>query len=399
MAAFSAAEEGSRVTLLEKNEKPGKKIYITGKGRCNLTNDRPVREFLPNIVTNPRFLYPALYGFSPEDTIRFFEESGCPVKVERGQRAFPVSDHSSDVIRALVKRCEQAGVASRFHTAVRRVIVRDGRAAGVILKSGEELSADAVILCTGGLAYPQTGSTGDGYRMAEELGHRIEPQEPSLVPFEIREDWCPSLQGLTLKNVSLTMTAEGMKKPLFADQGEMLFTHFGVSGPLVLSASARYHKGLKGVRLSVDLKPALTPEQLDQRLVRTFDEEHGKAFKNALGSLFPQKLIPVMTSLSGIDPMKRAGEITKKERLAFGGLIKSLTMTVAGTRGFAEAVVTRGGVSVREVDPHTMQSRIVPGLYFAGEILDTDALTGGYNLQTAWSTGRLAGIQAAQEQR
>lgn len=397
MAAFSAAETGARVTLLEKNEKAGKKIYITGKGRCNLTNIRPVPELFENIVTNPRFLYTALYGFTPEDAVRFFEESGCPCKTERGARVFPVSDHASDVIRALVMRCERAGVTLRYHTAVRRIDVREGRVCGVILSDGERIDADTVILCTGGLAYPQTGSTGDGYRMAEELGHRIIPQEPSLVPFETEEDWCGKLQGLSLKNVGLKMTAEGVKKPLYTGQGEMLFTHFGVSGPLVLSASARYHRDLGGVRLTIDLKPALTPEQLDQRLIRVFDEEHGKAFKNALDSLFPQKLIPVMTELSGIDPMCRAGEIDRKRRLAFGNLIKALPVTVTGTRGYGEAVVTRGGVDVKEVDPHTMQSRIVPGLYFAGEILDTDALTGGYNLQTAWSTGRLAGISAAED--
>ncbi|MCR5675685.1 MAG: NAD(P)/FAD-dependent oxidoreductase [Lachnospiraceae bacterium] len=401
MAAFSAASAGAAVTVFDRNEKAGKKIYITGKGRCNFTNLCSAEDFQSRIVTNPRFLYSALHGLTPEDTVRFFEESGCPTKVERGNRAFPKSDHASDIIRALQERCVHAGVRFRFREGVRDILTEDGgdgaekpRICGILTESGERIGADAVILATGGCSYPSTGSTGDGYRMAEALGHRTTPREPSLVPFLVEEAFCGELQGLTLKNVSLTMHAEGVKKPVFSGQGEMLFTHFGVSGPLVLSASAHYHKGMKA-GLTLDLKPALSFEQLDARLIREFEEKRAKFFKNALDDLFPAKLIPVMVRLSGIPPMQRAGEIDKKSRQAFARLIGSVPMTVTGTRGFTEAVITRGGVDVRDIDPHTMASRCVDGLYFAGEVIDTDALTGGYNLQIAWSTGRLAGLSAA----
>ena len=401
MAAFSAASFPSGdaapiVTVYEKNEKAGKKIYITGKGRCNFTNMRPPQEFLQGVVTNPRFLYSAVYAFPPEDTFAFFEESGCPSKVERGQRAFPRSDHASDVIRALTGRCEEAGVRFRFRAGVQRILTEQGRVTGLLLTSGERVPADAVILTTGGRSYPATGSTGDGYRMAEELGHRLIPCEPSLVPFVIREEFCGRLQGLSLKNVRLSMRVPERKKPLFEEQGEMLFTHFGISGPLVLSASAHYHREMGEVNLSLDLKPALTAEQLDARLIREFEENRGKAFKNAVDALFPAKLVPVMTELSGIPPTTRACDIGREQRQAFAALIKAVPMTVTGTRGYEEAVVTRGGADVREIDPHTMESRIIRGLYLAGEILYTDALTGGYNLQIAWSTGRFAGVSAAE---
>ena len=400
MAAFSAATSAgsgkAAVTVFEKNEKAGKKLYITGKGRCNFTNARPVADFFGGIITNPRFLYSSLYGFSPEDALAFFEESGCPVKVERGNRAFPRSDHASDIIRALTERCGQAGVTIRTHTAVRGIETTDGRVTAVLLENGDRVLSDAVILATGGRSYPSTGSTGDGYRFAEKMGHRIIQQEPSLVPFVIREEFCERLQGLSLKNVTLTMWADGRKKPVFTEFGEMLFTHFGVSGPLVLSASAHYHKEMKDVCLEVNLKPALTEEQLDARLIREFENHRTKAFKNALEGLFPAKLVPVMAELSGIPPMMHAGEIDRKSRQSFAQLIRHLPMTVEGTRGFEEAVITRGGVDVREIDPHTMASKLVGGLFFAGEILDVDALTGGYNLQIAWSTGRLAGISAGE---
>lgn len=394
MAAFSASARGARVTVLEKNDKSGKKIYITGKGRCNFTNVSPVEEYPEKIPTNPRFLYSALHGFTPEDAVHFFEESGCPVKVERGNRAFPVSDHASDITRALTSRCRENGVEFRYLSDVSGILMENNAVNGVRLRNGETIPAGAVILATGGLSYPSTGSSGDGYRMAAELGHTVTETQPSLVPFEIRETFCAELQGLSLKNVRLTMYEEGKKRAVYSEQGEMLFTHFGVSGPLVLSASAHYHKG-KDTRLVVDLKPALTPEQLDARLIREFEENHARDFRNSLGALFPAKLIPVMAVCSGIPGDTKAGQISRGQRRLFGERIKAFTMTVTGTRGFPEAVITRGGVSVRQIDPQTMGSRLVDGLYFAGEIIDVDALTGGYNLQIAWSTGYRAGETAA----
>ncbi len=397
MAAYAAAKEGARVTIYEKNEKTGKKIYITGKGRCNLTNACDTQELFSNVVSNPRFLYSAIYGFDNFRTMEFFEGEGCPLKTERGERVFPVSDHASDVTRALERALRRLGVRICLRTKVKRLLAiqePEGgqRVAGIELADGQRVRADAVIVATGGLSYPSTGSTGDGFAMAQELSHTITPCAPSLAPFETAEEWCRTLQGLSLKNVEATLELEG--KEVYRGFGEMLFTHFGVSGPLILSASSYYRPG--NCRLFLNLKPALSAEQLDRRLLRDFTENNNRIFKNALDGLFPAKLIPVMVALSGIDPDKKVHALTREERRAFGALIGRLPMTVTGTRGFSEAIITRGGIQVREVNPSTMESKLVRGLYFAGEMLDVDALTGGFNLQIAWSTGHLAGESAAQ---
>ncbi len=394
IAAVAAAERGHKVTLLEQNEKLGKKIFITGKGRCNLTNASDMEQIFENIVTNPKFLYSALYGFDNRACMTFFEENGLRLKTERGNRVFPFSDHSSDVIKTLEKKLRRSGVEIRLHTKVDKLIVEESRIAGVRDESGETYAADSVILATGGVSYPSTGSTGDGHRMAEETGHRVTTCYPALVPLRIREHWCRDLMGLALKNV--TVTVKNGKKVLYEGFGEMLFTHYGVSGPLILSASSYINKLASGneLRLLLDLKPALTMEQLQKRLIREFEQNRQKQFKNALGGLFPARLIPVMLELSCIDPEKKAGEIGKGERNAFAEVIKGLPMTITGTADFNEAIVTKGGVSVRDINPSTMESKIIAGLYFAGELIDVDALTGGYNLQIAWSTGHLAGESA-----
>ncbi len=389
MAAYAAAECGHKVVLLEQNEKLGKKLYITGKGRCNVTNACGQDKLFENIVSNPKFLYSAFYDFDNKRMMELLERAGCPLKIERGERVFPVSDHSSDVIAAFERLLGQKDVAVYLKTAVREVTVEDGVAKGVILNSGERLPCDAVVLATGGLSYPTTGATGDGYRMAKMLGHTVKECVPALVPMEIQEPWCSALQGLSLKNVMLTMYC-GTKKIW---QGEMLFTHFGVSGPLVLSASSYYAKckDKRQVTVTVDLKPALTAEQLDKRILRDFEQNLNKQFKNVIGGLYPAKLIPVMIELSGIDGDKKIHEITRQERGRLAGITKGLTMQVTGLRNYNEAIITQGGVTVKEVNPSTMESKLVKGLYFAGELLDLDAVTGGFNLQIAWSTGHLAG--------
>ncbi|TCL59957.1 hypothetical protein EDD76_103148 [Kineothrix alysoides] len=396
MAAVAAAEKGNQVLLFEKNEKLGKKVYITGKGRCNLTNACDMESLFGNVVTNGKFLYSAFYGFDNQAAIRFFEGAGCRTKIERGERVFPVSDHSSDVIAALHRQLNRLGVDIRLNTSVKTLVTREERVIGVVTQDGETELAEAVIVSTGGLSYPVTGSTGDGHRMAEEKGHSIKPCYPSLVPLVIKEDWCKELQGLSLKNVTVALCQNG-KKVFYEGFGEMLFTHFGVSGPLILSASSYYtgRKSKENTSLYLDLKPALSAEQLDKRVLRDFEENKNKQFKNSLAALFPAKLIPVIIRLSGIDGEKKIHEITKEERLRFVHLIKHIDMTVTGTREFQEAIITKGGISVKEVNPSTMESKLVKGLYFAGEILDVDALTGGFNLQVAWSTGYLAGSSAA----
>lgn len=400
MAAIYAARAGGWVTLLEKNEKTGKKLYITGKGRCNLTNACAPEDFFNNIITNGKFLYSAFAKMGNQDVEAFFEQAGLRLKKERGERIFPVSDHSSDVIAALNRQMEKYKVQVRLHTTVKELLVckgKDGqsRIRGVKLKDGEELLADGVIIATGGKSYEATGSTGDGYRFAAGMGHTVKEVHPALVPFNIQEEWCRRLQGLSLKNVVVTLFHE--KKKIYEGFGEMLFTHFGVSGPLILSASSHYGKkcGKSGAKLMIDLKPALSKEQLDKRILRDFEENKNKQFKNALDGLLPAKLIPVAVELSGIASEKNVNEITKKERNALVELLKGLCLTVAGTRGFAEAVITQGGVNVKEINPSTMESRLVEGLYFAGEVLDVDGMTGGFNLQAAWSTGALAGSSAA----
>ena len=396
MAAVAAAENGGQVLLFEKNEKLGKKVYITGKGRCNLTNACDMESLSGNVVTNGKFLYSAFYGFDNQAVIRFFEEAGCKTKIERGERVFPVSDHSSDVIAALHRQMKGLGVDIRLNTSVKTLVTEEDRVIGVVTQDGGTELGEAVIVAAGGLSYPVTGSTGDGYRMAEEKGHSTKPCYPSLVPLIVKEDWCKELQGLSLKNVTVALCQNG-KKVFYEGFGEMLFTHFGVSGPLILSASSYYtgRKSKENVSLYLDLKPALSEEQLDKRVLRDFEENKNKQFKNSLGSLFPAKLIPVIIRLSGIDGEKKIHEVTKEERFRFVHLIKHIEMTITGTREFQEAIITKGGISVKEVNPSTMESKLVKGLYFAGEVLDVDALTGGFNLQIAWSTGYLAGSSAA----
>lgn len=407
MAAVAAAEQGHRVLLFERNEKLGKKIYITGKGRCNVTNACETEQLFQNVVTNPRFLYSAIYQFDNRAMMDFLEKEGCRLKTERGNRVFPVSDHASDVIRALAKAMQERKVSVFLQTRAARILEEGGRAVGVGLSDGTEERADAVIVATGGLSYPTTGSSGDGYRFAEAAGHTVTDCQPSLVPLEIREEWCQKLQGLSLRNVRASLFLQG--KEIYSDFGEMLFTHFGVSGPLILSASSYYGRELEKyekqrqkkkqadlpaapeVILELDLKPALEEEQLDRRVLRDFEANQKKQFKNAVEGLFPSRLTPVMIALSGIHPEKKVYEITREERREFVRRIKRVPLTVTGTRGFSEAIITRGGVSVREINPSTMESKVLPGLYFAGEVLDTDALTGGFNLQIAWSTGYLAG--------
>lgn len=395
MAACMAAIEGAQVTLLEKNEKTGKKIYITGKGRCNLTNACQREEFLENVITNPKFLYSAFAQLDNQAVMNFFEKAGCRLKTERGDRVFPVSDHSSDVIAALNGELKKNRVQVMLHTEVSELLLEEGSVKGVLLSDGKKLHADAVIIATGGRSYESTGSTGDGYRFAKQAGHTIKDLRPSLVPFVVKEEWCKKLQGLSLKNVAVTLKKE--KKKIYEGFGEMLFTHFGVSGPLILSASSFYTAKYNGQEalLTIDLKPAMDREQLDKRILRDFEENAGKQFKNALDKLLPAKLIPVMVELSGIDPHKKTSEVTKKERSRLVELFKELKLTVNGCRGYGEAIITGGGVNVKEIDPKTMGSRLVNGLYFAGEVMDVDALTGGFNLQIAWSTGALAGKSAA----
>ena len=388
MAAFMAAKNGHSVTLFEKNEKIGKKIFITGKGRCNVTNACDITDFFENIPTNSKFLYSAVYSFTNQDVIDFFVEAGCPLKVERGDRVFPVSDHSSDVISALKRKLAEVSVAVKLNTEVKELFITEGKVAGVVFRDGKKMMADAVVVATGGFSYQTTGSTGDGYKWAKESEHKIVEPEPALVPLETKEEWTKTLQGLSLKNVNLSF--KNGKKVLYDGFGEMMFTHFGITGPLVLSASS-YLKNAKGVNATLDLKPALTLEQLDKRLIREFDENKNKQFKNSINSLFPAKMVPVMLSLSGINPDKKVNEISREERRLFAELIKELPMTITGTRNFNEAIITRGGVSIKDVNPSTMESKKVSGLYFAGEVLDVDGLTGGFNLQIAWSTGALAG--------
>lgn len=391
MAAIAAAEHGHKVVLLEKNEKLGKKIYITGKGRCNVTNACEMDKLFENMVSNPKFMYSAFYDYTNMQVMELLREAGCPLKTERGERVFPVSDHSSDVIAALERALRKRGVDIRLHTTAQGIQTENGHVMGVMLSDGSKPEADAVVVATGGLSYPTTGSTGDGYRMAQELGHTMKECTPALVPMEIREEWCRQLQGLSLKNVTLTMLCGG--KRIYEGFGEMLFTHFGISGPLVLSASSFYGKckDKSKVSVEVDLKPALSEEQLDKRILRDFEHNPNKQFKNVIGSLYPSKLVPVMIALSGIDSDKQIHEITREERKTLLKVTKHLTMQVDGLRDFNEAIITQGGIRVKEINPSTMESKLVSGLYFAGEILDLDALTGGFNLQIAWSTGHLAG--------
>lgn len=391
MACHAASLCGHQVTLLEKNEKLGKKIYITGKGRCNLTNASDMEVIFANVMSNKKFLYSAFYTFDNNQVIDLFETNGMATKTERGNRVFPVSDHSSDVIATMARILKNDGVEVKLNTTVDRLIIKDNKACGVVVNK-KEIYADNVIVCTGGLSYPSTGSTGDGYRFAETAGHTVVECTPALVPFNIREEWGKALQGLSLKNTAITIYDKDKK--LYSDFGEMLFTHFGVSGPMILSASGniKADKFKNPLKLIIDLKPAMSEEQLDKRILRDFDENKNKQFRNSINKLLPSKLVPIIIELSGIDPDKKVNEISKEERLGFVHLLKNLTMTINGLRGWNEAIITKGGICVKNINPSTMESKLVSNLFFAGEVLDLDAMTGGYNLQIAWSTGYLAGL-------
>ncbi len=425
-AAVAAAGSGHSVRLYEKNEKLGKKLFITGKGRCNVTNACDMEELFNGVVTNSKFLYSSFYGFTNRDMMELLERAGCPLKVERGNRVFPVSDKSSDVIRALEQQMRSLGVQVFLNTAVEGPVIAGGRCAGVRLRGkspspasdgaeggkGTVVAADAVIIATGGLSYPTTGSTGDGHGWAAGTGHKVTEMSPALVPFTVKElEEVKELQGLSLKNIEAVVYNGSLEisphlrlgeadtqrpakcKELYREFGEMLFTHFGVSGPVLLSASSFAAKAIRKqpLTLEIDLKPALSGEQLDARILRDFEEFKNKQFKNALGHLFPSKLIPVMIRRSGISPEKQVNEITRQERENLVWAAKHFRLTLTGLREYKEAIITQGGVSVKDLNPSTMESRLVPGLYFAGEVLDLDAVTGGFNLQIAWSTGWAAG--------
>ena len=395
MAGVFAARNHHEVHILEKNEKLGKKVFITGKGRCNVANACDTEELFPAVMSNPKFLYSGFYSFGPQDVMNFFEEAGVPLKVERGNRVFPQSDHSSDIMRALERELKKAGAKVHLHTTVKEIVKKPEaeKVTGVILEDGTFMEGDAVIVATGGFSYQSTGSTGDGYRFARELGLKVTDISPSLVPLKTKEDYIPKLQGLSLKNTGLTI--KNGKKVLYEDFGEMMFTHFGVTGPMILSASA--HIGTKLAKAEngelcayLDLKPALTKEQLDARILREFETGQNKQFKNVIGVLFPSSLTPVMLELGGIPAEKKIHDISREERQHFVDLVKAFPFTITGMGEFKEAIITKGGVSVKEINPGTMESKKISGLYFAGEVLDLDAVTGGYNLQIAWSTAYLA---------
>ncbi len=396
MAAIAAGASGKQAELYEKNEKLGKKLYITGKGRCNVTNLSETEEILKNIVTNSKFMYSGLYALGAERLMDMFErELGVPLKVERGNRVFPVSDKSSDIIGGLIRGLKKYNVKISLNKEVRDIITENGQAAGVSFNDNSRAFADSVIVATGGLSYSSTGSTGDGLRWAKDTGHRVTEVFPALVPIEAEEEYVKELQGLSLKNIEVAF--KNNDKVIYKAFGELLFTHFGVSGPVILSGSsyaAKYLKNSGKISIFIDLKPALTMEMLDLRILREFKDSANKDFRNSLNRLLPKSLIPVIIALSGIDPCKKVNEITREERKKLALAIKSMKLTAKGARGFDEAIITQGGISVKDINPATMESRLIKGLYFAGEVIDVDALTGGYNLQLAWSTGYLAGISA-----
>lgn len=404
MAAISASkqmvESGNskpKVLLLEKNEKLGKKIYITGKGRCNVTNASDIEDILKCITKNYQFMYSSIYGFTNDDMVELLEQNGCPTKVERGKRVFPVSDHASDVTQALQRVLKQYKVEIKLHSEVKDLLLESDTnncvCKGVVLSDGSKYFAEKVIVATGGCSYPSTGSTGDGYTFAKKAGHKIIPVRPGLVPFVTREPYISEMQGLALKNIKLVMKLG--KKKIYEEQGELLFTHFGVSGPLVLSASAYLPENIDfsadELQTWLDLKPALSEKQLDERILRDFEQGKNKDVKNVLEGLLPRKMVPVMVSLMNVDENKKVHDITKEERLLLVQLLKQFPFTVNGLRGFQEAIITKGGIDVKEIDPGNMESKLVKHLHFAGEVLDLDALTGGYNLQIAWSTGYASG--------
>lgn len=392
MAAGKAAERGLDVLALEKNDKPGRKLRISGKGRCNITNDTDIDGLIQNIPGNGSFLYSSFYTFSNEDIMQFFTDEGLELKVERGGRVFPVSDDAKDVVSVLVRHAMESGAEIRYRSPVSSIEVSNGAVKGVTLKNAGTIECDSVILATGGVSYPGTGSTGDGYRMAQQLGHTVTPLKPSLVPLVSSEKWVRDLQGLTLKNISITLY-DRQRKKIYNDFGEMLFTHFGVSGPVILSASRHIMQyDYRNVFLSIDLKPALSPEMLDSRIQRDFEKYSRKQFRNSLDDLLPKKMIPVIVELSQIPADKPVNQITKAERRSLVSLLKGLTLEVCGSRPISEAIVTAGGVSTDEIDPATMESKLIKGLFFAGEVIDVDGYTGGFNLTIAFSTGCVAGL-------
>ena len=405
MAAITAAENGNDVTILEKMPSFGRKLLITGKGRCNITSSLYMSEFIKNTPGNGRFLYSAFQNYTNADIIEFLRKQGLKVKEERGNRIFPVTDKSIDVLNCFKKRIDELKIKYKFDTRVEKILIKSNEVLGVRTNK-EIIHTDKIILATGGKSYPLTGSTGDGYKIAKDLGHTITPIKPSLVPLEVYEkEECKRLQGLSLRNVGIKLIDEERKKLIYEDFGEMVFTHFGISGPTILSSSAhlaRYREidyllKKKYISLSIDLKPALTEEQLDDRILRDFKEFKNKQFKHSLDKLLPQKLIPLIIEVSGIDENKRVNEITKTERKRLGQLLKNFTITIKAFRPVEEAIITAGGVSTREINPKTMESKLIKGLYFAGEIIDVDAYTGGFNLQIAYSTGYTAGANISEE--
>jgi predicted Rossmann fold flavoprotein len=389
LCAGTAAKRGRRVLLLEKMREPARKLRITGKGRCNVTSNTDLDGLMAAVRSNPRFMYSAFAAFMPSDTMALLEELGVPLKTERGNRVFPVSDNAADVASALVKYAKESGAEIIADTAVKKLLIEDGMIKGVATNRGE-FHAESVVVATGGLSYPRTGSTGDGYRLAGQAGHNVTPRRPSLTAIVAEEDFCRELTGLSLRNCSLALKKAG--KTVFEETGELLFTHFGVSGPLVLSASAHMDENFGEWRLVIDLKPGLDSERLDARLLRDFEQNANKDFINSLAALLPRKLIPVIVRLSGIGPAAKIHDITRKQRQDFAALLKGLALTPKAFRPIEESVVTAGGVDVLEINPKTMESKKIKGLHFAGEVLDVDAYTGGFNLQIAFSTGRAAGM-------
>jgi predicted Rossmann fold flavoprotein len=393
-AAISAASRykgKAQICLIEKNERCGRKLMITGKGRCNVTNNCDLDTLIANVPQNGRFLYSAFSSFLPQDTMAYFESAGVPLKTERGNRVFPLSDKAVDIVDALVKGLKPLGI-KQLHTTAKSIKTDGEKVIGVELEMGQVVDADSVVLATGGMSYPVTGSTGDGYRMAEELGHTVTELRPSLVPLNCHEGFCSRLAGLSLKNVTLSVFEGEKKKPIFKEIGEMLFTNFGISGPLVLSASAYLRKmGKAEYKAVIDLKPALTDEQLDKRILRDFENEKNKDFANSLDALLPKSIIPVIIEKSGINPREKVNQVSREQRMDLCRAIKEFTLNITGFRPIEEAIITRGGISVKEINPSTMESKLISGLFFAGEIIDVDAFTGGFNLQIAFSTAFLAG--------
>lgn len=397
MAAHFAAAHGAEVVVLEKNKKPCRKLMITGKGRCNVTNNSSPDNIIAHTPTNGRFLYSALNFFTPQDVMSFFESAGVPLKTERGDRVFPVSDKAGDIVDALIQTVKKDGCKILTEQTVSSLVIENGRVRGVVTAQGETINGDSVIISCGGASYPLTGSTGDGYALALAAGHTQAQVRPSLVPIECAGDICPRLQGLSLKNIRLSLYRGDGKKPLYSELGELVFTHFGVSGPLILSASAHMKKGsVSDYRLVIDLKPALDTDTLDKRILRDLSEFCNKDFSNSLGKLLPSKLIPVIIKLSGISPHIKCNSVTREQRRALAELIKAVKLKPTSFRPLSEAIITSGGIKTKEINPKTMESKLTPGLYFCGEVIDVDAYTGGYNLQIAFSTGALAGKSSAE---